>query len=152
MKKYIILFVIAFGLGWILSYKFRTPTEVVITKDKIVANTINKNIGNMTDEEKVKDLQCFYTATPGLDIRHIQDDEYDLTAYLCEREWSRKVKIETIAKQYRNLIILNTFFDSNFKIGLNTQYYKMFGRFGVGGGVSFTQGYAAIQAGVLMQW
>ena len=83
-------------------------------------------------EEIEKDLECYHSADPDLGIKHIQEDEYELYASLCEREWKRKTKIQIPVKQYKNLVIGGLFYDTNLKPGIYSHYYRMYDRFGIG--------------------
>jgi hypothetical protein len=155
MKKilsFITPMLITFVLGWVLSYHFREPKTVIVYQDKIITNTITKNVNDMSCEEAKSDLYCFYTGFPTLEIDNIGEDEYIQTASLCERKWQRQTTIKSVSKQFKNMVIASTFFDSEMRIGAKAEYYRFFGRFGVGGGLSITQGYGSINGGVAWQW
>lgn len=144
--------ILAFIIGWILSYYLREPKKVIVIQKEIEYNTITKNIKDMSCEEAKEDLFCFYTGFPTLEIKHLQGDEYLQSASLCERKWSRQTTIKSVSKQFRNIAIAGLFFDSEMRLGVQGQYYRMFGNFGIGGGLSWTQGYGSVSAGVALGW
>jgi hypothetical protein len=149
--KYVFI-IISFILGWIACFNFIEPKTVTVYQDKIITNTITKNIKDMSYEEAKADLYCFYTGFPSLKIDHIGGEEYLQSASLCEREWSRQTTIKSIYKQYKNMIIGGIFVDSQMRTGLNAQYYRFYGRMGFGGGLSFGQGYEQLNGGVAWLW
>lgn len=152
MIKKILPLIITFILGFIVCDLFKKPKEVIIYQDKIVTNTITKNVKDMSCEEAKEDLYCFYTGFPTLEINHVGGDEYLQSASLCERKWSRQTTIKTISKQFQNIIIAGLFFNSEMRLGFQGQYYRMFGSFGIGGGLQWTQGYGSISAGLMYGW
>lgn len=149
MKKiiaFIICVLLAFIVGWITALKCNPPLPpTVIEKEVIKYNKITKKVSAECPE-----LECYYTAVPGLDITFLQDDEYQLDASLCERKWNRKIRIGY--QQYKNIIIGGLSYDMELRPGGNVQYYRMFGRVGFGGGISAASGYGNLQAGMLFQW
>lgn len=155
MKKimfYVVSLVIAFCLGGIITYKNMTPEKVIITEEKIKYNTISKKVESMPMDELRFDLNCFYSGIPALSVKYVDGDEYLMSAELCQRKWNRKVSIKIPSKDYRNLIIGGLFFDSNLRLGANAQYYRMYGSFGIGGGVSITQSYGSVQTGIAFRF
>jgi hypothetical protein len=147
-----IALILVFGLGWGLCLRFTEPVEVKITEKEVVTNTIVKDPHKIPYEEAMADLYCFYTGFPTLAINHTGKDEYLMTASLCERRWQKQVSIETIRKQYQNMIIAGAFFDSEMRLGVRTEYYRFYGRFGFGGGLSLAQGYGSLSGGVAFRW
>lgn len=143
---------ITFVLGFIVCDLFREPKTVVVYQDKIITNTITKNVNDMSCEEAKADLYCFYTGFPTLSINHLQGDEYLQTASLCERKWQRQTTIKSVSKSYRNMIIAGLFFDSGMRLGFKTEYYRFYGRFGFGGGLAWSQGYGFLNGGVVFRW
>ena len=135
----IIAFVLAFGLGWGLCLQFSEPVEVKITEKEVVTNTIVKDPHKIPYEEAMSDLNCFYTGFPTLAINHMGKDEYLMTASLCERKWQRQTTIKSVSKTYQNMIIAGAFFDSEMRLGIRSEYYRFYGRFGFGGGLSYTR-------------
>ena len=81
MKKiiaFIICVLLAFIVGWITALKCNPPLPpTVIEKEVIKYNKITKKVSAECPE-----LECYYTAVPGLDITFLQDDEYQLDASL----------------------------------------------------------------------
>lgn len=155
MKKiglYLSSLIIAFTVGWILSYYLREPEIVTIYEKPIIANTIDKDPYKIPYSEAMSDLNCFYTGFPTLTINHIEGDEYLQSASLCERKWQRQTTIKSVSKQYNHMVIAGLFFDSEMRLGFQGQYYRMFGRFGFGGGLAWTQGYGSVSAGVVLGW
>jgi hypothetical protein len=125
---------------------------VKVYQDKIITNTITKNVNDMTCEDAKSDLQCFFTGFPTLEIKHLEGDEYIQSASLCARQWHRQTTIKSVSKKYRNMIIAGAFFDSEMRLGFKSEYYRFYGRFGFGGGLSITQGYGQIQGGLAWLW
>ena len=144
--------IISFIAGYRISYYIRDPKIVTVYQDKIITNTITKNVNDMSCEEAKADLFCFYTGFPTLAINHIEGDEYLQSASLCERKWSRQTTIESVSKAYRNMVIAGVFFDSQMRLGFQSQYYRFYGRFGIGGGLAWTQGYGQINGGIAFVW
>lgn len=144
--------VLTFIAGWVFCYSCMEPEKVIIYQDKIVTNTITKNVKDMSCEEAKADLYCFYTGFPTLEIKNAGGDEYIQSASLCERKWSRQTTIKTISRQYRNMIIAGAFFDSEMRLGAKAEYYRFYGNFGFGGGLAWTQGYGVLNGGLAWRW
>ena len=146
-----IALIITFSLGWILSWHFREPKKAEIIPGKVIYNTIPVPI-HLTEAEARQELTCYDLMAPTLGIKQISDDKYELNASLCKREWHEEVSIKIRTPEYNNLIIAGVFYDSQLHPGFYTQYYRMFGRFGIGGGVNIALGYIAVNAGVAYKW
>ena len=154
MKK-LLLIVIAFVIfasGWIASYQFRDPEVVTITQDKIITQVIEKDVSQMSINELQSALDCFYKDLPVLSVNHMSGDEYLLSAALCERKWHRNVEIKVRSPAYRNIAAAGLFLDSELRTGFYSNYYRLFGRFGFGGGIEFTSGYGQVKVGGVWLW
>jgi len=152
-KVFILLsLILAFIAGGVTSFIYKEPRVVTIKEYDLKYNTITKNINDISCKEAKEDLYCFYTGFPTLSIKHLQDEEYILSSSLCERQWHKRVDINVITKRYRNMIIGGVMLDNSLNRGLNVQYYRFFGRMGVGGGVSMSQGSGQITGGVAWLW
>ena len=66
----------------------------IITQEKIVTRTVYRDYPVMSRQDCIDKLMCYDTGLPKLDIKVIENNSYHLSAGLCEREWSRDVKIE----------------------------------------------------------
>lgn len=155
MKNKLFIFVtliLAFIAGWVSSFYYKDPRIVTIKEYDIKYNTITKNIDSMSCQDAKDDLYCFYTGIPLLGIKYIDNDEYELSASLCERQWKRKVDINVATNKPRNMIIGGIMLDNSLNIGVNVQYYRFIGRMGVGGGLSMSQGSSQIQGGIAWLW
>lgn len=124
---------------------------VVITRDEVRYNTIERDPGKLAPDQVRQELQCYYTSEPLLDIDYNTDGEYTLKAGLCDREWSRKVSIRP-RDSPRNMVIAGPLISIRGGVGAWGQYYRLYGRFGIGGGVSLCRDSALAQAGVLWMW
>ncbi len=98
MKIYIItaLMVISYLLGIMTYHLVHKPKTITITQEKIVYKTITKNVDTMPVDELKKELQCYYTAKPMLDITMIQESPIIIKAEagLCQRKWERNATIQ----------------------------------------------------------
>ena len=150
--KWIATIFISFALGYGLSFYIQEPEIVTITQTEVRTNTITRNVADMSCKDAREELNCYYTAKPFLDIKHISGDDFTLSAQLCERKWFKNAKIQIPRKEYRNMAIGGVFFDSELNPGIYSQYYRIFGRFGIGGGAAFAPGYAQITAGGVFLW
>ena len=155
MKKIfisIIVLIITFFAGWLASYQFRDPEVVTITQDKIITQVIEKDVSQMSINELQSALDCFYKDLPILSVNHMSGDEYLLSAALCERKWHRNVEIKVRSPAYKNIISTGLFLDSELRTGFYSNYYRLFGRVGFGGGIEFTSGYGQIKIGGVWLW
>lgn len=127
------------------------PDPVVLIKKEIQYNTIYKNTNSMTINELRSELDCYYKSPPELDIKKGGGFDYVLSAGLCDRKWQRVVTI--VPQAYRNIIIVSGLASSRLEPGGSVQYYRLFGKFGAGGGCGLTRdGPAYAQAGALYMW
>lgn len=155
MKKLlfvIIALIISFFSGWIASYQFRDSHVITITQDKIITQVIEKDVSRMSTNELQSALDRFYKDLPALSINHTEGNKYLLSAALCDRKWHRNIKIKIRSPTYRNIVLTGLFYDSEMKVGIYSDYYRLFGRFGVGGGFSLTAGYGQIKIGGIWLW
>lgn len=131
--------------------KWFAPDPVEIKTTEVKYNTIIKDTSKMQVSELQAELDCYYTATPYLDIKKGGGNDYVLSASLCEREWQ---KVATIRPRDppKNMIIVGSLITMQGVPGAWAQYYRLFGKFGFGGGVSVCQNYAQAQAGILWMW
>jgi len=143
--------ILSFIAGWVFCYKFKEPKVVTIIQKEIEYNTIKKDPYKIPYTESMEDLNCFYNSFPTLEIKNIGGDEYIQTASLCERKWHRQTTIRQRDSPH-NMVIAGLFFDSEMRLGFKTEYYRFYGKFGFGGGLSFTQGYGQINGGLLFLW
>lgn len=94
----IVVFIIAFAIGYFVRSVKNNNKEVVIKQKEIKYNVIARNVEYIECEELRKELNCYYTAIPKLDI--MLNAYKDNTAYisaqaqLCEREWTREAAIQ----------------------------------------------------------
>lgn len=143
---------LAGGVFSLAEYLREDPREPVITdKTPIESNVVQKNPYDMKIEDLQADALCLYTGFPSLGIQSIGKDDYMLTASLCERRWQKVVNIKA-RDSPRNMIIGGPFIDTRLRYGAWAQYYKLYGNFGFGGGVSLCRDYAQIQGGVAWLW
>ena len=77
-------------------------------------------------------------------------NKYKAKARLYKRSWDRDVSISIPTP--RNMIIGNVLFDSHLRGGFMVQYFRMFGAFGVGGGIGGTLADQFLSAGAVYQW
>lgn len=152
MKIWIAAILLSFALGYGLCLYLQEPKIVTITQTEVVTNTITRNISDMSCEDVKADLLCYYTSPPLLDIKHLSGDNFMLSAELCERTWSKHANIKIPPKLYSHMITGGIFFDSGMNPGIYSQYYRLFGRMGIGGGLAFAPGYAQITAGGIFLW
>jgi hypothetical protein len=127
------------------------PDPVVIKTTETKYNTVYKDTSKMQVYELQAELDCYYHATPELDIKKGGGNDYVLSASLCEREWQ---KIATVRPREppRNMIITGPLISTRGGVGAWAQYYRLYGQFGFGGGISLCQDSAQAQAGVLWMW
>lgn len=152
MKKWIAAILLSFAIGYGLCYYFQEPRIVTITQTEIVTNTIARNISDMSVEQLRKEIECYYTSPPLLDIKYLSGDNFLLSAELCERKWQKHANIKIPAKKYSHLVAGGIFFDSEMNPGVYSQYYKLYGRIGFGGGIAFSPGYLQVMAGGVILW
>lgn len=127
------------------------PDPVVLIKKEIQYNTVYKNTNSMTIDELRSELECFYKTPPELDIKQGGGADYVLSAGLCQRKWQRVVTITPRA--YRNIVIVGGSVSSKMEPGGSVQYYRLFGKFGAGGGCGLSRdGPSFVQAGILYMW
>jgi hypothetical protein len=88
----IVLAIVLFFSGYY--YGAKTVEPGVIYRDKIIQKTIYRDYPKMTRVDCIDKLTCYDTALPKLDITHLEDSDFRLSAGLCEREWSRDVQLE----------------------------------------------------------
>jgi hypothetical protein len=148
--KYATICSICFGIGFVTAWKALEHEKIVIVKEEINAPNIKKDLSKMTVDEKNTDLTHFYTDKPELDIKNIGGDDYLLTSGLYLRKWDRKVTIKI--ERPKNLVIINGIIDSKLNYGGMAQYYRMIGRYGLGGCVGIIQSQAFVGLGVAFQW
>lgn len=132
----LILMGTAFLGGWYSRGRLETA-PVRIAQGKILYNTIDYS--TVPQEQQVSALSCYGTSVPELSIRHEGDDDYLMKAGLCDRKWSRPVKITR--EQYRHIItggMIYQYFDNRFHTGAVASYTRLCGSLGVGGGVIIT--------------
>jgi hypothetical protein len=153
LSLFLIYSILLAGAAFSLAEYLRTdPHDPVITdKTPIESNQIAKNPEIMPLKDIQADLQCFYTGFPALDIQSVGKDDYMLSASLCDRRWQKVVNIKARDSPH-NMIIGGPFIDSEFRLGAWVQYYRLYGRFGLGGGISLCQGYMQAQGGVAWMW
>ena len=149
--KYTAIFIICFGLGNFTAWKFLQHEKVIIKEGPIRYNVVDRDISTMNPVDKDTDLHHFYTDKPGLEIEHVDGDNYKMTGKLYIRAWNRDVKIQTVQKT-KNVIIASAYFDSQLHPGAMLQYYKMYGSMGFGGGVGGSQTAFLLNAGILWAW
>lgn len=88
----IITLIAVFFCGYYYGGKSVPPG--VIYRDKIVTQTIYRDYPSMSKSDCLDKLMCYDTKQPTLDIQHIDENRYTLSAGLCERKWNRDVEIE----------------------------------------------------------
>jgi hypothetical protein len=89
--------VLVFGIVLFFSgyyYGSKTVEPGVVYRDKIVQKTIYRDYPKLTRSTCIDKLTCYDTAPPSLDITYLEENDFRISAGLCEREWSRDVKIE----------------------------------------------------------
>lgn len=130
---------IIFISGWLLSMRCSKPDVPVITEGKTEYNTVDKNPEQMPYAEVLSALNHYYNDIPGLDIVHIWDNNYMLTASLYERKWQKMATIQSRCRDSpRNLILANMVISSRLTLGVSAQYYYFITQYiGFGGGLSY---------------
>lgn len=122
---------------------------VVVTRKEIRYNTVYRD--RVTPEEQHQALLCYDQGVPELDIQQGTGSEFVLSAGLCERKWQRVVNIQP--RGVRNMVIASGMFNSRLMPGASVQYYRLFGKFGAGGGYGLCRdGPSFVQAGILYMW
>lgn len=152
MKINILIAVLFFSIGWALAYYIQEPKVVTITEEKIVSNTIEKKVEDLSCKQAKDELQCYYTDYPELEIKFLSEDTFLISAALCERKWYKYADIRIPSKKYRNMIISGVFIDSGMNSGVYTHYYRMFGRVGAGGGLAISPEYVQLNIGASFLW
>jgi len=153
LSIFIVYSILLAGAAYSLAIYLHTdPRETVITdKTPVKSNVIKKDPYKMRIEDLQADAQCLYSGFPDLGIQSIGKGDYMLTASLCERRWQKVVNIKA-RDSPRNMIIGGPFIDTRLRSGAWVQYYKLYGNFGFGGGVSLCRDYAQVQGGVAWLW
>jgi hypothetical protein len=151
MKTKVITFIallIAFAAGWLVHEIFREPRARIV-KEPLQYNTVYRNYAALSHDDCTAIVKCFSESVPELDIDTEGGDSYLLTAGLCDRKWSRKVKIRSPA--YRNIIYIAATYryqESEFITGITASYIRKYSRIGFGGGMTIDQRSAGIHAGL----
>ena len=83
-----------FALGFYTGTLNGKPEIIFRDKIKWQDKIIYRDYKNMSREKALQQLACFDTARPTLDIKKLNGDLFQLSAGLCEREWTRDVKIK----------------------------------------------------------
>ncbi|PKL17861.1 MAG: hypothetical protein CVV49_08775 [Spirochaetae bacterium HGW-Spirochaetae-5] len=144
--------IIAGAVFFVTNSYLADPHGAVITeKSPIVYNTVERDVYSMPLEDLQNDAQCLYTGFPGLDIVSVGNYNYMLSASLCERRWQKVVTIKA-RDSPRNIIAGGPFIDNRLNRGAWAQYYRLYGRIGLGGGVLLCRDYAVVQGGVALVW
>jgi len=92
--KYIIISLLFFAAGWGANYYFTDPEIKIVEHEKIVYETIERDVYKMPDAEVRAELDRYYTDTPRLDIIQLDSRTIRADAGLGDRNWSRKADIE----------------------------------------------------------
>ena len=135
IKTLIIIISISALAGWMLHDYFNTPPDPIIIPHPISAPPVDIDVNTLDCDNAKARLQCFYTAQPELEIKHLEKDQYLMEARLCERNWNRLVDITQGEESYKHLIIFGPFINKDLLIGGSLQYYRFWGRLGLGGEV-----------------
>jgi len=143
--------VILIALVVFICRKWFAPDPVEIKTTEIKYNTVLKDTSKMQVSELQAELDCYYTGFPQLDIKKGGGNDYVLTASLCERKWQTIATIRP-RDSPRNLVIAGPLITIRGTPGVWAQYYRLFGKFGLGGGVSLYQENIIAQGGLLYMW
>lgn len=95
--KYLALFffsILFFVGGWFSNSYFTDPEVRIVEHEKIVYETIEKDVYKMPDSDVRAELNRYYTETPRLNIIQLDSRTIRADAGLGDRDWSRKADIE----------------------------------------------------------
>lgn len=91
----LILMGIAFLGGWFAHMKTQAPEIRIETRKEIVwrDRVVYRDYHTITREDCLAQLHCYDLAEPKLDIQPLRNNEFRLSASLCERAWDRDVTL-----------------------------------------------------------
>jgi hypothetical protein len=98
LKKIIASLVImaaCFAGGYLTHQRTGTPEIKITYREKLVwrEGTVHRDYTALPEQECVAALRCYDTAQPSLDAAPLRDNTFRLSASLCERSWSRDIKL-----------------------------------------------------------
>jgi hypothetical protein len=80
--------------GFFLSRKISDPITITKSEIKWQDKIVYRDYPSFTPAQCIEALKCYDLSKPVLDINKIDGDVYRLDAGLCQRTWTRDIKIE----------------------------------------------------------
>jgi hypothetical protein len=151
--KALLLILYTILIVFVVRFLFAPQSEggQITDKTPVQSNIIERDYSSLDLQICKADLTRYDTETPYIDIQSAGNGDYMLKASLCERRWQKLVNIKP-RDSPRNMTIAGPYIDTSLRVGAWGQYYRLYGKFGLGGGFMLSQGFGALQGGVLYMW